>query len=256
MPGLEARRFHRMARAMTADTPSGTPKRFYKEVSIAPVPGGGWQVLLDGRSVKTPGRELLRLPSATLAKALAAEWAGQGAEIDLAGMYLTRLANVAIDRTPEAREDMADELARYCETDLLCHIAEDPYELVLLEEARWSPVRDWAGEALGVHLVTTEGIIAEPQPDASLEAARQYALGLDDFRLTGLLYACHLYGSALLAMATVEGQISALAAFNLSRLDEDWQAERWGEDEEAKAATEARREEAKALGTWLDGLQG
>jgi len=240
---------------MTIKPASETAKRFYKEVAIEPAEGGGWQVLLDGRSLKTPSRQLLRLPTEALARHVAAEWAGQEGQINLAAMYLTRLANVALDRTPEARDEMAEEAARYCETDLLCHIAEEPYELVLLEEARWSPVRDWAGEALGVHLVTTEGIVASPQPDASLQAARDYALSLDDFRLTGLLYGCGLYGSALLAMAAMEGCLTAEDAYELSRLDEAWQADRWGEDEEAQAITEARRQEAKALGLWLAGLQ-
>lgn len=241
---------------MTIKPASETAKRFYTEVAIEPAEGGGWQVLLDGRSLKTPSRQLLRLPTEALARAIAAEWATQEGQINLAAMYLTRLATVALDRADETRDAMADEIARYCETDLLCHIAEEPYELVLLEEARWAPVRDWAGETLGVNLVTTEGIVASPQPDASLQAARDYALALDDFRLTGLVFACGLYGSALLAMAAVEGCLTADDAYELSRLDEAWQADRWGEDEEAKALTEARRQEAKALRVWLAELRG
>lgn len=237
-------------------SPSAQPKRFYKDVTCEPAEGGGWQIELDGRSLKTPGRALLRLPTEALAEEIVEEWAGQTTHIDLQNMHLTRLANVAIDRAPELREEMAEEIARYCETDLLCHLAEEPYDLVLLEEARWSPVREWAAEALGVILVTTEGIIATPQPDASLQAARDYALSLDDFRLTGLVYACGLFGSALLAMALVEGQINASAAYRLSRLNEDWQAERWGEDEEARAAADIRQAEAEALGRWLEGLSG
>lgn len=240
---------------MTGGSSFDRPKRFYKDVTAEPAEGGGWLIALDGRSVKTPARALLRLPTEALAEEIAEEWAGQKTHIDLMGMHLTRLANVAIDRTPEMREEMAGEVVRYCETDLICHIAEEPYELVLLEEARWSPVRDWAAETLGVILVTTEGITASPQPDASLEAARAYALSLDDFRLTALVYGCGLFGSALLAMAVAEGAITAETGFSLSRLDEDWQADRWGEDEEARAAADARGEEAEALGRWLDALR-
>lgn len=233
--------------------PDARPKRFYKTAAAEHL-GDAWTVSLDGRTIKTPARAALALPTRALAEALAEEWDGQGERIDLVGMHLTRLANVALDRVPETREDLADEVARYCETDLICHIAEEPEELIALEEGHWAPIRDWAGDALGVILVTTEGIRAEPQPDASLEAARDYALSLDDFRLTALLYACGLYGSALLAMAAVEGVISAEDAFEASRLDEAWQIARWGEDEEAAAATEAKRVEAEALGTWLRAL--
>ena len=229
------------------------PKRFYTLASVEEVPGG-WTVLLDGRSVKTPARKALVLPGQRLARAIAAEWMAQDEEIDLASMNLMRLANVAIDRTPETRDDMADELARYCETDLLCHIAEEPMELAELEEAHWRPIRDWAGQAHDVILVPVEGVLASPQPGASLDAARRFALSQDDFGLTGLLYACGLFGSALLAMAVLDGELTAADAFEVSRIDEAWQAQQWGEDEEAKAATALRRKEAKALDVWMSAL--
>lgn len=229
------------------------PKRFYK-VAAAERLGDAWTVALDGRTIKTPERAAMALPTRGLAEAIAAEWDAQGLHIDLLSLHLTRLANVAIDRTPEVRDGMADEVARFCETDLICHVAEEPEDLVALEEGHWAPVRDWAGDVLGVILVTTEGVRAAPQPDASLEAARDYALSLDDFRLTGLVFACALYGSALLAMAVCEGAVPADEAFDMSKLDETWQASRWGEDEEATASTEAKREEARALGRWFRGL--
>ena len=234
-------------------SPHTHPKRFYKTAAPEPL-GGGWTIALDGRTIKTPARAALVLPTLGLAEALAAEWNAQGEHIDLAAMYLTRLANVAIDRAGEARDELADEVARYCETDLICHIAEEPEELIALEEGHWAPVREWAGEMLGVILVTTEGVRATPQPDASLDAARDYALSLDDFRLTGLVYACGMYGSELLAMAVCEGALPADEAFEMSRLDESWQIARWGEDAESAAATAAKRIEAGALAKWFGGL--
>ncbi|MEX1249982.1 MAG: ATP12 family protein [Hyphomonas sp.] len=231
------------------------PKRFYK-VAAAERLGDGWTVALDGRTIKTPERAAMALPTRGLAEAIAAEWDAQGAQIDLLNLHLTRLTNVAIDRTPEVRDAMADEVARFCETDLICHVAEEPEDLVALEEGHWAPVRDWAGDVLGVILVTTEGVRAAPQPDASLEAARDYALSLDNFRLTGLVFACALYGSALLAMGVCEGALAAEEAFEMSVLDQTWQAARWGEDEGSAAAIEAKREEARALGRWFRGLAG
>ena len=237
--------FARRTCAAMMTSPSDNPKRFYKEAAAEQMPGG-WTVALDGRTIKTPARAALCLPSQRLARAVAAEWNEQGETIDLAAMHLTRLANVAIDRTPEVREEMADEMARYCETDLLCHLAESPVELVERQDAYWRPVRDWAGQELDILLVPVEGVIPSPQPDASLEAARQVALEMDDFRLTGALFGCGLFGSALLALAVAEGQLSAADAFEVSRVDEVWQIEQWGEDEEAKQVTEARRKEARA----------
>ncbi|MEO0981354.1 MAG: ATP12 family protein [Pseudomonadota bacterium] len=230
------------------------PKRFYETASVEAAEAG-WAVALDGRAVKTPAKAGLVLPSEALAEAVAAEWAGQGERIDLTAMHLTKLANVAIDRTPAARNEMAAEVARYAETDLVCHLADGPADLRARQDAAWTPHRVWAGQALGVVLVPVEGIVAAPQPPASLDAAKAHAASLDDFRLTGLAYACGLLGSAVLALAVERGTISAPEAFDLSRLDEVYQAERWGEDSEAVKRTEAQSVEIASINVWFGALR-
>ena len=241
-------------RAMTQASPTTQPKRFYKSATVSET-DQGWGIDLDERSVKTPARAGLVLPSKALAEAIAGEWNAQGERIDIASMHLMRLANVAIDRVPETRSELADELARYCETDLTCHLAVEPEELVLREAAAWTPVRDWADQALGVSLVAVEGIVASPQPDASLEAARTHALALDDFRLIGLLFACGLYGSAVLAMAVEQGMVTAQDALIRARVDEIYQTQEWGEDDEAKARVALLEEQVKALDAWFATLE-
>lgn len=233
---------------MTSDDRlNSLPRKFYKS-ACAVASDDLWRVELDGRVLKTPEKSDLALPTEALAGLVAAEWEGQGERIDPSTMPLTRLANVALDRTPHNREALADEIAKYTETDLVCHLADGPSELRERQDAGWRPWRDWAGRTLDVVLVPVEGIIASPQPEASRLAARNHALSLDNFRLTGLAWACGLYGSAVLALAVERGELDAAEAFELSRIDEAWQAEQWGEDEEAMDAVAARRSDAIALG--------
>lgn len=238
---------------MDAASPREFPKRFYREAQAAEFEGG-WTVTLDGRTLKTPEKAPLILPEQNLARAIADEWSRQEERIHIASMHLTRLANVAIDRTPTNRDGMADELARYCGTDLLCHVAASPEDLRARQDAAWAPIREWAGKSLGILLVHVEGIIASPQPEASLAAARAHALSLDDFRLTGLSYACGLYGSALLALAVEQGELDGLEAFERTLIDELYQMERWGADEEAEARIAGHRAEAASVKVWFDSL--
>ncbi|MEO0467023.1 MAG: ATP12 family protein [Pseudomonadota bacterium] len=228
-------------------------KRFYESVSVESL-GNMWAVSLDGRGVKTPARADLVFPNKALAAAVATEWEDQGDVLDVAGMHLTRLANVAIDRTPVTRAEMAQEVVRFCETDLTCHLAEHPAELREAQETAWRPIRDWAGPALGIMLLPVHGIVAAMQPAASLVAARGHADGLDDFRLTGLVFGCGQFGSALLALAVEQGEIDALDAFERANTDEIFQESRWGEDTEALALRQAKRLEAAALGAWFETL--
>src|SRR4051812_11582288 len=78
-------------------------QRFYRDATVGAEQAEGFPVLLDGRPVRTPVRRLLAAPIAPLAAAIAAEWAGQGDQIDPHRMPLTRLANTVIDGVSEAR---------------------------------------------------------------------------------------------------------------------------------------------------------
>lgn len=230
------------------------PKRFYKDASVERA-DGGWAVLLDGRALKTPAKAGLVLPTEALAAAVAGEWQGQGEVLELQGMTLTRLANVAIDRTPETRTDLVFEVQRYGETDLTCFLAEHPSDLQDLQEAAWRPWRDWAGANRNVVLVPVTGLLASPQPAASLDAIGKYAHGLDDLRLTALAWGCSLYGSIVLSLAVEGGALDAVEAFSASCVDDDWQAAQWGVDEEARQVRLKRERDARAIGIWFQNLK-
>lgn len=237
---------------MTA-SPTELPKRFYKAVSHAEGEGG-WMMQLDGRTPVTPARKKLVVPTEALARAMAEEWDRQESVIDLPNMTLTRLANVAIDRTPLTRDAMVEEVCKYAGTDLVCYLTDGPSALRDRQEEHFRPLRDWVAREHGVELATTEGLLPVEQSETSIEAVKTYADGLDDFALTGLAMGTGLFGSAVLAISVAEGELQAEDAFDMSRIEELWQIEQWGEDAEAEAMAAAKRKEAAALGLWFSGL--
>ncbi len=226
------------------------PKRFYTDVSVA-AEDGLWRVRLDTRAIRTTGGTHLAVPSQPLAEAIAAEWRAQGERIDLYTMHITRMAYGAIDRTPEAWASAAAEAARFAGTDLVCYLADGPAVLRDRQQAAWGPLREWAGQALGVKLDATVGIAPIAQPETSLQAAHAHAMSLDAFRKAGLAHAIPLFGSAVLGLAVERGRLTALEAYESSRIDEAFQSERWGEDSEATKRTERGRAEAAALDVWF-----
>jgi chaperone required for assembly of F1-ATPase len=228
-------------------------KRFYSAAEARPT-DTGFAVSLDGREVRTPGKAPLQLPTRALAEALAAEWARQGETILPETMPLTRLANVAIDRAPHTRAELAAHVAKYGETDLLCHRADRPESLVQRQNAAWDPLLDWAHEALGVSLVSAEGVLALNQPAESLARLKAEAEAMDDFVLTGLAHAAGLAGSAVIAFALARGRLDGPAAFTAAHLDDLFQLETWGEDEEARARLTGLEAEFAALEIWFRAL--
>ena len=207
-------------------------KRVYQQVTTRPM-GPGWGVALDGRPLRTPGKNELAVPSARLAAAIAAEWDAQQDDIRPASMPLTRLAATAIDRTATQREQVVDEIAGYAGTDLVCYRADHPPALAARQQAVWQPLLDWAALRYDAALAVTCGVIPTKQSPAALKAFAAAVAAHDDFRLTALHALTTACGSLVIALATMEGRLDAAETFAASQLDETFQIEQWGEDAEA-----------------------
>ncbi|MEQ8250847.1 MAG: ATP12 family protein [Oceanibaculum nanhaiense] len=208
-------------------------KRFYKQAGIASATDGH-RVTLDGKPIRTPGKAEMLLPAAALAEAVAAEWQAQGEEIKPDDMPLTQLAATAIDRVAKAREAVIEELVGYAETDLLCYHAEEPEDLIVRQTAAWQPLLDWAAETFEAPFQVTAGIMPARQPEPALRGVRRALETLSDLELTALASLSACCGSLIVALAVRHGRISADEAFLVSQLDESFQIEKWGEDEEAR----------------------
>lgn len=226
------------------------PKRFYKDVSVQPR-GEGHAVLLDGRPIRTPGKREFAVPTRDLAEALAAEWAAQGAHIDPATMPITRLVNTAIDAVEERKREVAEDIVAFAGSDLLCYRAETPDALVRRQAEAWNPVLAWAKRELGAEFALRAGLMPIEQTPQSLEAVRRSLNGLDALSLAALHILTTISGSALLALAHARGELSADEAWNAATVDESWQREQWGRDEEAEAHAAHRRREFDAASRCL-----
>jgi chaperone required for assembly of F1-ATPase len=221
-------------------------KRFYKEASVAQAEDG-FRVLLDGRPVKTPAKNMLALPTRALAEAIAAEWAGQGEEVAPVSMPFLRLADTVIDGVIANRAEVIGAILRFGENDLLCYRAHQPPDLAQLQREGWDPLLDWARRRYGVAFVVVEGFGHQDQPRATLAAFRTALEGQDSFSLAGLHVVASIAGSVVLALALAEGELMAAQVFALSRIDEEYQAGKWGRDHEAEVrASNLARELDKA----------
>ncbi len=229
-------------------------KRFWSTAAAERL-GDGYQVLLDGRPVRLPGGASLPLPTAVLAAAVADEWqraGGQpGNEIGWDTVPLTRLVGTAQERIAPDPAPVADALASYGETDLLCYHAERPEELVRRQERAWQPWLDWAADRYGARLVPTTGIVHRKQDPVALAALRR-ALGEQDaLALAALGVAVPALGSLVLGLALADGALDAGMAHALAMLDELFQAEQWGEDAEAARRREQVGEDIAVAGRLL-----
>jgi chaperone required for assembly of F1-ATPase len=178
---------------------------------------------------------MLCLPTQKLAEAIAAEWRAQTDEIVPTAMPLLRLANTAIDGIAANREATIAAILRFGDNDLLCYRAREPQALAARQAQGWDPVLAWAQTRLGAPLAVAADVTHIDQPPETLAALAAAVAAHDDFALAGLHMIASVTGSLVLALAVAAGEIGAAEAFALSRIDEAYQAERWGTDGEAEA---------------------
>lgn len=215
-------------------------KRFWRQADTVSV-DGGFAVHLDGRAIKTPAKAALVLPSRPMAEAIAAEWDVQEGVINPLSMPVTRSANAAIDKVGPQHDEVADMLAAYGDTDLLCYRAETPQDLVDRQQAAWDPLLEWAAATLGARLRPLVGVIHAPQPPETLAALSMRVHGMTPFQLAAFHDLVSLSGSLVLGFAAALDWRDADDLWSRSRVDERWQQEKWGVDADEEALVRVRK---------------
>lgn len=220
-------------------------KRFWKTAEVMAC-DGGFEVRLDARAVKTPAKAALILPTEALARAVAAEWEAQTGQIKPDTMPMTRYANSAIDKVRLQFDEVVEIVAAYGGSDLICYRAPGPEVLIARQAAVWDALMDWSATALDAPLVQTVGVVPINQPPASLARMTQLVAAETPFHLAGLHDLVAISGSLVIGLAVRKGHLTAEQAFAASRIDEHYQAEIWGKDEDA-AEIESRKERDLSL---------
>jgi len=216
-------------------------KRFWDNAAAIRGADAYFDIMLDGRPVRLPGGQQLRVPHAALADAIAAEWqlagGAKGGSFSQNDVPLTGLAGTAQHRIAPNPDATVAALAAYAGSDFLCYRAERPQTLVVRQHHAWQPWLEWAARRFGGRLVVTHGVMPVSQPEDALAALHAATAALDPFTLSGLGVLVPAYGSLVLGLAVAHGEIDATGAYGLTLIDEDFQEQVWGED----AAAAARR---------------
>lgn len=226
-------------------------KRFYKEVTTAPTDRDGkdgFQILLDGRALKTQARGAQILPTIALAEAMADEWRAQGEKIDTKSFILRDLADYAIDQIAPDPQTVIAELLAFAQTDTLCYFAEPDEALFERQQKVWEPLLIAFEAEHSIRLERISGIIHSAQSKASMDRFRQILQDQSAFALAAIQTTASIAASLVIGLEAVSDKQdtdeSTGALFNAANLEEDWQIELWGEDE---LAAETRENHAKSF---------
>ncbi len=160
-------------------------------------------------------------------------------------MPMTRLANSILDGIAANMEAVIEEMVSYAGSDLLCYRAHAPEELVDRQARAWDQPLAFLRENHGIHLHCAEGVMSVTQEPAALAAFRAL-IPADPWRVGALHVVTTLTGSAVLALMLAQQAMTPEAVWAAAHVDEDFQNEKWGVDEEAERRRAHRWDEFTA----------
>ena len=208
-------------------------KRFYKSVGVTPS-DGGWQVTLDGRGLKTVRGAAQLVPNEAFARRLAREWDSQGEKLDPASFPWRDMTDYAIDQVTKFAPDIAEKLVPFADTDTLLYRAHPDEALYTRQQEVWEPILTAFETREGVAFKRVCGIMHVSQSEETLAAMRQRVAALPAFALTALEAMTNLASSLTIGLSALESDADPDALWQAASLEEEWQAEEWGRDEEAE----------------------
>jgi chaperone required for assembly of F1-ATPase len=230
-------------------------KRFYSKVGIEQAEGG-WCVTLDERPIRTHRGAVQLVPARSLAELLAGEWRAQGEEVDPKAFVFRDIADYAIDMVAPDRATAIATTLRFAESDTLCYRADPDEPLYRRQQELWEPLIAQCESSHGVALERVSGIVHRPHPPETLAKLRQTLEVKDDFTLAALQNLASLATSLVTGLAVLEPDANAEELFAAANCEEDWQAEQWGWDVDAKKRRDARLAGFLAAASFANAARG
>ena len=229
-------------------------KRFWTKAGVEETENG-FKILLDNRSIKTPAKAQVIVPTYALAERIAEEWNTQGKKVDPSTMPYMRMTNSAIDKVRTQFDEVVEHIASYAETDHLCYRADGPEGLVNRQNEAWDPLLDWAAKCLNARLNKGVGILYVDQPSESLSNLRDRIRSMSPFRLAAVHDLITISGSFVAALAGIYGHKTAEDIWEICRIDEIWHIEKWGPDDLEEAASAQKRDDFLLAANYYSLLQ-
>ncbi|XP_028632416.1 ATP synthase mitochondrial F1 complex assembly factor 2 isoform X2 [Grammomys surdaster] len=184
-----------------AYVPPTERKRFYQNVSISQGEGG-FEINLDHRKLKTPQAKLFTVPSEALAIAVATEWDSQQDTIKFYTMHLTTLCNTSLDNPTQRNKDQLIRAAvKFLDTDTI-----------------------WYGIEIG----SSTSIMGPSIPTQTREVLTSHLSSYNMWALQGIEFVVAQLKSMLLTLGLIDLRLTVEQAVLLSRLEEEYQIQKWG----------------------------
>ena len=214
-------------------------KKFWKNVEVIEISDNHFEIHLDNKILKTPMKKDLFFANIYIAKEISKEWDVDEKIIKPDNMIFYGLLSTAIDRIKLSRDSYIKDMIAFVDTDLTCYRSEKPFDLIELQRKSWDPVISYIQSYTGEKINTCQGIMPLSQNKILLSKLNIFIDKFSDQQISALHRMTYITGSIFISICALKGDILKSEAFTLSFLDEIWQAENWGIEEDAETKRDA-----------------
>ena len=208
-------------------------KKFWKIVQVKKKLKNSFDILLDKRILKTPMQKDLIFSNYKIAKETALEWDIDEKEINTENMVFYGLISTAIDKISNDKVSYIENVLGFINTDLICYRADGPNELVDLQNSSWNPIISFIKKYIDVELKFFIGVMPSKQSLEIFNRLKTLINSFSDIEISALHRMTNLTGSIFISICILKGDVLKNEAFELSFLDELYQAKNWGIEEES-----------------------
>lgn len=151
---------------------------------------------------------------------------------------------------PHKRDALIDELVAYADTDLLCYFAEEE-ALLRVQRNCWQPILSALESEWNVKIKRTQGIMPITQSPDIRQYCQEFLSHYDHGALIAIAQLITQLGSIFITLALMNQHITLDQAIEASQIDETYQQQQWGEDEEKSSELHQRAEKIRNAHTYL-----
>ncbi len=230
-------------------------KKFWKIVQVKKKSINSYEILLDDKILRTPLKKKLIISNAKIAEEIYKEWNQDTNFIDTDNMIFYGIISTSIDKIYINRKLYIDDMLHFIDTDLICYRAENPDDLVRLQSKNWDPIISKVEKYINNKIAVFNGIMPVGQNKVIKNTITKSLTKFSDLEISVMHRITNITGSIFLALCVLKNDIIKKDVFELSYLDELWQAQNWGYEEEASRNRKKIKNELNRIVYFLDCLR-
>ena len=220
-------------------------KKLWKTVEVTELTTNSYQILLDKKILKTPMQNDLIFTNYRISYETSLEWDINSDELDTDEMIFFGIFSTAIDRIVNDRVLYINEIMKFV----------DPGELVELQNKHWDPILLIIKKYIGEEIEVFTGIMPGKQNIQVHNKIKKLIHNFSNIELSILHRLTNIIGSIFISLCVIKGDILKKYICQLCFLDELWQAENWGVEEEAAKKRDKVSKELKKIITLVNYLK-